>query len=273
VSSERAMVFFLAPRWRFSLLGVLLSFGALAGWLLLQWTQGTTPAEEIAAAPLLSAYLLVSTAAVFMAIGWFLGIQFERLEEANRRLQELASRDALTGLWNVRTFWRDLRREMKRADRDDGRLHLAIVDLDHFKQINDNYGHPEGDRVLKAVADAMKEVTREEEGLYRVGGEEFAVVLLADEEEAFTAAERIRKVVEELTIGLTHPDGLHPLQITISIGLAAMEPEMEPEVLYRQADRALYQAKRGGRNRVSRPPVTEGPGLHASSEAEPVTAP
>ena len=243
-------------RWHFLLLGALLSLGAPLGWLGLQWLmKGLPPAEQIAADPVLIAYLVVPTMAVFTTAGYFLGRQWELLQQANHRLHQLASYDGLTGLPNTRRFWEDLRRHCQRSKRHGQALNLLAIDIDHFKQVNDTLGHLAGDQVLRGVAQEIDANLRVEEGAYRVGGEEFAVIL--DDttlDEAKNVAERLRRAVAARQIW-PHEGGKEDLelQVTISIGIAGCDEKFcpAPQRLYELADQALYDAKQGGRNRVA----------------------
>lgn len=130
-----------------------------------------------------------------------------------------------------------------------------LLDVDYFKQVNDNHGHPAGDRVLKFVAQAIVSALREEDILGRIGGEEFAVLLPStDEPSAGATAERVRSAIENLRIQV----GETEIMVTISIGIsgfAAGDVSIEPAMV--RADRALYQAKEQGRNRVCSQPVHE----------------
>lgn len=162
-------------------------------------------------------------------------------------LSELALRattDALTGLLNQGEFHNRLRQEYARALRYGRPLALVLFDLDHFKAINDSHGHQVGDRTLQAVAQLMAPQVRPQDVLGRVGGEEFGLVLPeAAPGEARRVAERLRALIAEMR----HDDV--PL-ITVSAGVAEIHEDRGIEVLYADADRALYEAKRGGRNRV-----------------------
>jgi diguanylate cyclase (GGDEF)-like protein len=168
--------------------------------------------------------------------------QAQLLEDLARR----ASTDALTGLLNQGEFHRRLEDECARAARYRRPLSLALLDLDHFKAINDSRGHLVGDRVLQAVAGAIAPVVRPQDLLGRVGGEEFGLVLPETEADAaMAAAERVRVVVEELRV-----EGIPP--VTLSAGVAELAAGATPATLYAAADRVLYDAKRTGRNRVRR---------------------
>jgi diguanylate cyclase (GGDEF)-like protein len=159
--------------------------------------------------------------------------------------------DGLTGLPNRRAFERALRREVERARRMGGGLAVGLLDLDHFKRVNDEHGHPAGDRVLREVARRLGRVYRDSDMVARVGGEEFAVLLPSGkpptEAEAFEALDRARRRVRARAVLV----GGRPRTITLSGGVAILGPEGEgPAALYARADEALYAAKAAGRDRV-----------------------
>lgn len=170
-----------------------------------------------------------------------------QLEEANRRLGELATTDVLTGLWNRRRFMEMLEHECQRVHRTGGDLALAMLDLDHFKSVNDTFGHAAGDRVLVEVAAVMREAARATDGVARYGGEEF-LILMPDTtvEEAVVGAERIRQRIADHPI----PFSGRTLQVTVSIGVGALAAgqTVSSDALLKLADEALYAAKQGGRN-------------------------
>ena len=165
-----------------------------------------------------------------------------------RRLQREASTDALTGLHNRREFEGGMVREMERARRMRVPLSLALVDIDFFKRINDQHGHDVGDRLLRAVADTLKAGIRRSDLVARIGGEEFALVLLGTEPPgAWVLLERLRLAVAALRV----PDGAGAVGCTISIGITdRVEDDADWATLYKRADQALYAAKQGGRDRV-----------------------
>lgn len=171
------------------------------------------------------------------------------VRRAHHRLREWAIRDGLTGLLNHRHFQELLLNEYLRAERYEQPLSCMMLDLDHFKSINDTYGHPFGDEVLKRVASTLSGAARQVDIIARYGGEEFVAVLPnTDLEGALRLAERIR---EEIA---AHPfvfEG-HSVSLTVSIGVATSDdPRVSGERdLIKQADAALYQAKWQGRNRV-----------------------
>jgi diguanylate cyclase (GGDEF)-like protein len=186
-----------------------------------------------------------------------MALQAGRTLSAARRLESaeaLSTTDELTGLPNRRSFSSALQREVERARRQEGRLAVALFDVDHFKRFNDLYGHPVGDRVLREIARRLATAFRRETDLVaRVGGEEFAALLTglgADAaNEAMTVIERARQSVRSrpVTLGAGHP----PSPASISGGFAIYPHDStSPEVLLALADKALYAAKNEGRDRI-----------------------
>jgi diguanylate cyclase (GGDEF)-like protein len=165
------------------------------------------------------------------------------------RLQDLAAMDPLTAIYNRRFGLGRLREEFQRAQRGQLPLSVVMIDLDHFKQVNDTYGHLMGDRVLVETTQLVRDVLRDEDILVRYGGEELLVVLPgADLNMGASIADRIRRLIEDMII----TDDNHQLKITASMGVSAIpraftENELQ---LIKAADDALYQAKAAGRNRV-----------------------
>ena len=166
--------------------------------------------------------------------------------------KDLATRDGLTGLMNHRSLEESLRTEKVRADRKKYNIGVLMMDIDHFKRVNDTYGHPVGDEVIKGIAFAISgEIRKEIDIVARYGGEEFVVALIDTTPEGMIeTAERIRKAVGKLEFNVHQPD---PLRVTVSIGAFLVEPgftDMKKAV--NNADQALYKAKDGGRNQVVR---------------------
>ena len=171
-----------------------------------------------------------------------------RLAEANRQLRHLASVDVLTGVFNRRYFLDLLKRELQRSNRRKHEVSLILMDVDHFKHVNDHHGHPAGDEVLRQLTDALVDTLRSDDIIGRVGGEEFAFMLPeTSEAKAEEVAERLRVVVEATRIASNE----HRIAVTASFGIAAAPcEENSTECLLSRADGALYAAKQAGRNRV-----------------------
>lgn len=166
--------------------------------------------------------------------------------------RDLAMRDGLTGLINHRTLHESLRSEKVRADRKKYNIGVLMMDIDHFKHVNDTYGHPIGDVVIKGIADTISgEIRKEIDIVARYGGEEFVVGLVETTGEGMIeTAERIRKAVQKLVFDVHQAE---PLKVTVSIGAFLVEPEFhDMKKAVNNADQALYRAKEGGRNRVVR---------------------
>jgi len=171
------------------------------------------------------------------------------LKEQQALLEYMAREDKLTGLYNRRHFEERAQEEWLRAHRYYHPLSLVFGDIDHFKKVNDRYGHAYGDKVLKEVSQTLLQHCRNNDLIARYGGEEFTVLLLETRlEDACVVAERLRAAVKALTF--THPSG--PFQVTMSFGVACVSSE-EPQsltALLEGADKALYMAKHKVRNRV-----------------------
>lgn len=171
-----------------------------------------------------------------------------RLAEARDRFRAQARRDPLTGLANRLEIMETLAREVSRAAREASHVAVIMVDLDHFKRINDTHGHQTGDEVLAEAARRMRDAVRDYDTVGRYGGEEFIVVLPhVDERTAREIAERLRAKLE------AHPVATRvgPVPVTASVGVASTHAgALPPEELVGQADAALYEAKDQGRNRV-----------------------
>ncbi len=176
----------------------------------------------------------------------------EQLHDANQELQRLSMTDGLTGLANRRMFDETLQREWRRCIRLNKPMSLVMMDVDHFKQYNDLYGHQQGDDCLKAIAKKLaKSAPRPADLVARYGGEEFIMVLgETDEVGARWVAERVRQRVSLLQ--LPHAGSKHQF-VSVSCGIASIHPtrELSADVLLQTADKALYQAKHQGRNTVA----------------------
>jgi diguanylate cyclase (GGDEF)-like protein len=165
----------------------------------------------------------------------------------HREIEEMATTDGLTGLLNHRVFQEKLSAELKRQNRISGPVSLILTDIDHFKKVNDTYGHPVGDLVLKGVSKVIRETLRDIDIPARYGGEEFAIVLPGtDSGGAKHIAERLRKAVMDKTFSADSGS----FGVTISLGIATSPSDAKAkEALVAKADQALYEAKHGGRNR------------------------
>jgi two-component system, cell cycle response regulator len=173
----------------------------------------------------------------------------DQLTSARETLRDLAARDPLTGLWNHNSIIDLLEKELARADRQGTSNGIVLADLDHFKQINDTYGHLAGDRVLCAAAEALRTSVRPYDLVGRFGGEEFIIVLSGcDELNAVSHCERLRHAIGNLTVDAPGRE----VHVTASFGVTVVGPDsrMNAQTALHVADSAMYRAKRGGRNRV-----------------------
>ncbi len=200
--------------------------------------------------------LLIS---LLMLLGvWGIRLLFEELRSQTAAMERLARTDVLTGLPNRRDILARAQAELDRCLRTQHPVSLLMLDLDHFKAINDQYGHPVGDTVLRAFARIGQSRMRRIDAMGRIGGEEFLVVLPeTDDDEALAAAERLRIAFEQARIETNRG----PIAVTVSIGALTHRPadtghelsrntEALLDRLLAQVDAALYEAKQAGRNRV-----------------------
>ncbi|MBR1187614.1 GGDEF domain-containing protein [Bradyrhizobium sp. AUGA SZCCT0160] len=171
-----------------------------------------------------------------------------KLKEAYKRIEELAELDELTGSYNRRCIMRMLDEEIARAGRNDAPCSIALIDLDWFKRINDAFGHPTGDEVLRTFAITMFANIRGIDRFGRYGGEEFLLVLPGmSTDNAVRALDRLRGIIAGLDWSAFSPD----MSVTISGGVATLKPEETPDLFLARADSALYAAKAQGRNRIA----------------------
>lgn len=168
-------------------------------------------------------------------------------EEVGLQHRRAALLDPLTGIGNRRGFEAEAGRMLACASRSDASMALLILDLDHFKSVNDTFGHPAGDRILRSLADTLTSALRPGDVVGRIGGEEFAIAISrSGTEQAVALAERIRRAVASMS---TVCDG-RAVSLTVSIGVASLSRGQTLEALFDEADAALYRAKERGRNRV-----------------------
>ena len=227
----------------YAIAGIILSLGAPTGLLILRELYFPRPvATELLSDRLTYLYVLVATAAVLAFVGFALGRQADRLSA-------LSETDALTGLANRRALRRRLAEEFRRSIRYRTPFSLLLLDVDGLKQINDKYGHPAGDRVIRRVALSISAALRESDLGARWGGDEFAIVVPnASADAARASAERlVNRIAGESRQEVD-------VVVTVSVGLTTFDPahrrQVDLEALVRAADAALYHAKASGRNRV-----------------------
>ena len=193
----------------------------------------------------------IETAAKKQIASMSMAIHHENLavSEENEYLRHQAKQDGLTGLWNRRSWQEKSEVERERAFRTSSPFSIMICDIDHFKQVNDRYGHQVGDQVLTHLSKTLLENIRKYDDAFRIGGEEFVMLLPnCDLSTASIIAERLREAIAGSPLDIKGKD----LYVTVSIGVSSWTPEANPSIeeLFRIADRRLYMAKRSGRNKV-----------------------
>ena len=221
-------------------------------------TDGAAGGERLRwAVFLMKSVAVVLAASVLIGLGWLYPAfrrdahERGRLARASESYMQAALTDPLTGLQNRRYFDDALREYLREFALIDRPLGVLMLDLDHFKPLNDTYGHDNGDRVLRAVAQCLQEHTRYHDVLARIGGEEFAIIVPNSSLVGLERfAERIRQAVAETPILI---DG-EAVTVTTSIGIAEWDGQEDGEALIKRADRHLYGAKAAGRNRVGSTP-------------------
>ncbi len=222
-----------------SVYGLALSLTIPLGWILLQFIVGRNPFSSVAFDGLLYTYTGLGVSALFTTVGFYIG----RREQT---ITNLALSDGLTGLYNKRYFQNRLDQEFERFQRYGTPMSLVQIDLDHFKTINDKWGHQAGDATLKAVAKAVNDNLRTGEIAARVGGEEICIIVSnSNARAAFQLAERLRRAFKKIDVAWHHDH----IQVSASFGIAQAEPDtLTKWQLYERADQALYQAKKNGRD-------------------------
>lgn len=200
-------------------------------------------------------WALISASAIELekGVGIFIGLTDITLQkELERKLEQLAMTDPLTGILNRRAFASFASKERDRAIRHDHLLAVLELDIDHFKRINDTYGHDMGDKALIHFVGVVRENLRSTDVFGRMGGEEFALILAeSDIQGAVASAERLRQAVETSSLTL---DENRNLRLTVSCGVTLWGPDELLDLALNRADKALYQAKKEGRNRTAAVP-------------------
>lgn len=222
-----------------SIYGLALSLTIPLGWVLLQLIVGRNPFSATNFDALLYTYTGLGVSVLFATIGFYVGLR-------EQKITNLALSDGLTGLYNKRYFQNRLDQEFERFQRYGTPMSLVQIDLDHFKAINDKWGHQAGDATLKAVAKAVNDNLRTGEIAARVGGEEICIIVSnSNARAAFQLAERLRRAFKNLDVTWNHEH----IQISASFGIAQAEVDtLTKWQLYERADQALYQAKKNGRD-------------------------
>lgn len=217
--------------------GLLMVVGQASAWI--QWgDHGALPqAQSIAFGIYSAAYALV-------VVGFLASV----LLEYQQHLSHLATEDPLTRLLNRRGLEDAIYVSLASAARSNTNTSAIMLDIDHFKQVNDSFGHEVGDRVIQQIAQVLQRLSRTSDVIARVGGEEFLLVMPnTDGNAARTVAERLRRAIGDEALLV---DGQR-IAVTVSLGVTTVEGTVDLEDLSREADRAMYEAKRGGRNRVA----------------------
>lgn len=244
--------------WLFStILPAFVLLGRLAGWALTALTIGFTLMANTLVHqhfPIVAMYTTVgATLSMALQCHFYMArfqAFFTHLQDNNTHLRQLAQYDPLTGVRNAAAYYAQCEQHIRLAQRSGRSFAVLFADLDHFKQINDTHGHAAGDAVLRAVAQRLLQTVRESDVVGRVGGEEFSILLPdTDCQGAVELAERIRAAIESLHVQLESRICLH---VTASLGVSiCQDASQDIQSIQRQADQAMYQAKTGGRNRVS----------------------
>ncbi len=223
-------------------------FGLIAHWFNQRTVRLSEVMNELREANATLELRVRERTAELRAVNQVLQDEVQQRKEAQKKLEELATIDGLTGITNRRHFFELGHREFRRSQRYGNPIAALMLDVDHFKDVNDTHGHGAGDDVLRVLAATLREELREVDLVGRYGGEEFAALLPeTGAEGALVAASRVRGAVERMEI----PTVAGPLRCTVSIGVASIAPGVTSlEQLLALADTALYEAKNAGRNRV-----------------------
>jgi diguanylate cyclase (GGDEF)-like protein len=231
-----------ALRTKIIVAAALIGFYVAVDW----WLHRTTPYIEVSANAL-AGLRYFNIGCYLLALGVISIAHMRTVREAEQRLNAMASTDALTGLLNRRRMSDRLRQEWEKARESSGSLALILLDIDHFKAINDRYGHGRGDQVIAQVGSLLRTAMRREDWVGRWGGEEFLALLPnASLDAACETAERIRRAVSSQIV--RDEGDLTPVTVTIGVAMWSQDESLDHTI--DRADRALYRGKQAGRNRV-----------------------
>lgn len=226
---------------------IISALGISLGYMGLDYLYRQAEPAVVVPAPLLSSLHYINLATMLAIMGVLASTYYRLVRGSERRLHELACTDPLTQLRNRRFMMEVAQHEAAVFERGGRPLSILLGDVDHFKRINDHHGHAMGDAVLRAIARVLREGVREVDHVARWGGEEFLVLLPGTElDEAQQVADRLRAAVQ----ALVEVEGHRELGLSITLGLAELRPGESIEQALMRADRALYEGKQAGRNRV-----------------------
>ncbi len=236
---------FVSVKLKFAILALVGLWGYYVGLYLVMWS--IKPLQPISGEALLAVYLFNLTV-VFAMFSYLAFFYLSIVTAANRRLRRMATTDPLTRLFNRRHMTHLAKKEMSRYERNGHPVSFVILDIDHFKSINDQHGHEAGDYVLKEAARVIKDQLRDQDLIARWGGEEFLVILPDTTlNDALAGAERIREGL--VAHKFRAPNG-KPITLTISAGVSEFRADDDLNAAINRADRALFRGKESGRNRV-----------------------
>jgi len=229
--------------------GAIFALGAPLGWLLTRVIAGHAVSAELSTNWSVYVYMFAISALAFIFFGMMSVSREQRLERLNRKLERMSFTDSLTGLRNVRYFWERVDEDVLVAHEENMPLSLIVFDLDHFKRVNDTYGHAVGDQVLRGLGGIVRHCVRRGDTAARVGGEEFALVLPGtNRTHALQVITRIREVLADREFVSADGERFH---VTLSAGVVStQERRGDARQLFDLADAALYRAKEAGRDRV-----------------------
>jgi diguanylate cyclase (GGDEF)-like protein len=240
---------FAGMRGRNAWIAVTVLWGFYVGLYALMWF--VEPLQPISSGALLGVFLFNLTVVFFM-FSYLSLFYVSTVSRTQRALRRLATTDVLTGLFNRRHMSDLAEKEIARQARSGDQLSFLLLDIDHFKQFNDRYGHDTGDRILERLSSVLAQTLREQDYIGRWGGEEFLVVLPdTDREQAWLAAERIRCAAEDHSWAFEELE----LSVTVSVGVSQYCVGDDLSAVVARADMALYEGKRLGRNRVEIDPL------------------